>query len=874
MRIALVSAHYPPNFVSGGTLVPYRLAEGYARAGHEVGVFTGWLGDRPEGTVTDEVDGRGIAIRWFATFHGWGDRRNFDHPPAAASFGEWLDRTKPDLVHFHSIQTLGAGLVDEAKSRRLPTVVTLHDFWWWCARQFLCDRDYRPCSLAVDAGTCSCEVDRAFLDDRNAFTTERLGRVDRIVAVSESAASVARANGADPAKLSTIPNGLPADGRGERAASHSTAPERPGPGTSQSSGDVRLVYAGGSDRMKGSEVIFAAARRLAEKHADGWALDAYGCEEMAGRAAGLPVKVRAAYKPEQLGGVLAGADVLVVPSLMRETYSILTREALSAGVPVICSDSLGPEEVVTHGRNGLVVPTGDIESLAEAMRRVVQDADLRRRLTAGCASVALPTVSEQIDAHLKLYSDLLADRESPPAAARRSIRRVLFVVGIDGAPLRYRAWLPAEGLRALGVHVDLRQYQHPQLEELGRQADAIVVYRVPATHRILDFTDEMRRLGKPLVFDVDDLIFEPGLSAEIPALSLLPEEEAALWLEGVRRYRTTMERCDAFVGSTEALCAHAASATGLPTFRFANGVGRRLAKLSDSALVVARRPGPLRIAYLSGTNTHDRDWAAVEPAVAQVLASHPTVELWLVGLIEPSSDLARFGGRIRRLGMQPWESLPGILRDIDVNLAPMEMPNLFNEAKSAIKWLEAAMVETPTVASPTQPFSEAITSDVNGVLAGTVEEWAEALSTLLDDELTRRRLGARARRDALLRYAPLVQGRRYLEILEAVAPRSDISSGWEPVVNDEPVQTVELTPYFEASGGRSRPALLRIWVGRGARGYAKVRTSLAEQGAAATARRVSRYAARRVVPLLPPRVKRTASRFRRSGRPGRRPPSS
>ena len=44
--------------------------------------------------------------------------------------------------------------------------------------------------------------------------------------------------------------------------------------------------------------------------------------------------------------------------------------------------------------------------------------------------------------------------------------------------------------------------------------------------------------------------------------------------------------------------------------------------------------------YLSGTNTHNEDWAFVEPAIAQVLRRRPEVELWIGGLLDPSSALA------------------------------------------------------------------------------------------------------------------------------------------------------------------------------------------------------------------------------------------
>ncbi len=176
--------------------------------------------------------------------------------------------------------------------------------------------------------------------------------------------------------------------------------------------------------------------------------------------------------------------------------------------------------------------------------------------------------------------------------------------------------------------------------------------------------------------------------------------------------------------------------------------------------------------------------------------------------------LARFGERIVRVPFVPWLELPAVLRDLDVNLAPLA-PGRFNEAKSAIKWLEAALTATPTVASPTEPFRRAIVDPdhlggssgskrdpsaavTTGRLAATPAEWVAAMSELLDDESTRARIGAAARRQALLEWSPARQGQRYLDILTTVVeagPRSDRSSSWTPVTTDEPPLVVELEPY-------------------------------------------------------------------------------
>ncbi len=888
MRIVVVSAHFPPNFVSGGTLQPQRLARGLRGRDHDVSVYAGWLGERPPLESWEEVDDTGLPVRWVVSgrWIGWGDERNFDNPDVGAHFAAHLREVRPEVVHLHALQSLGGNLVPIAADSGAKVVVTMHDFWWCCPRQFLVDRAMQPCSLVVAAGNCPCEVDRPWLEARNRRLATMLERADVILAPSAVAARVLAANGVDPNRLVVDENGLP-DGGGsaavggptgvpaERGATGPAGGSEPadvpadvtglaGAGRSEQAetGPVRFLFTGGTNPMKGAQVLFEAARRMASR--PGWRLTAYGWDgptrndQVAPPAASdrLPVDVRPPFDPVDLDAVFAGADVVVAPSLMRETYSLVTREALIRGLPVVCTDTLGPEEVVDHGRNGLVVPAGDGQALAAAMRSLVVDRALLERLRAGCRPpLPVRSIEDQVAGLERLYAGLLAGPAAPANPRRRSVRRVLFVVGIEGAPLRYRARLPAEALALVGVESVVRHYRHPDVPRLAAQADAVVVYRVPATVEILATIGSVRDRGVPVLFDVDDLIFDPDVAAEIPALEILPPDEAELWMEGVRRYRTTMEACDAFVGTTPALCRHATEVTGLPARQFPNGVGVLLGAASDDALRRGRQPGPPRIGYLSGTNTHDLDWAHVEPAIAEILTRHPGVELWLAGLVTPSAALDPFADRVVRFPFLPWLELPRLLRQLDVNLAPLAPGSRFNESKSAIKWLESALVETPTVASPTEPFREAITPGVTGMLAATVEAWVDAIDRLLVDDALRHSVGRHARREALLRWSPHLQAHRYREILETAELRqpSESASAWVPVAHTEPPHPFELEPYGAASTSdalppSAAPAARRAQAARAEAGrlVAVLRESVRTDGAKSTVVRLTRYSAKAV----------------------------
>jgi glycosyltransferase involved in cell wall biosynthesis len=118
-----------------------------------------------------------------------------------------------------------------------------------------------------------------------------------------------------------------------------------------------------------------------------------------------------AVSPVELRGLYAACDVLVVPSIatptFREPWGLVVNEAMNRGLPVIASGAVGAAAggLVRDGRNGLVVPAGDSDALAAAIRRLAADPALRVRLgEAGARDVRDYTY----DAWAGGFSDALA----------------------------------------------------------------------------------------------------------------------------------------------------------------------------------------------------------------------------------------------------------------------------------------------------------------------------------------------------------------------------------------------------------------------------------------------------------------------------------
>jgi len=77
---------------------------------------------------------------------------------------------------------------------------------------------------------------------------------------------------------------------------------------------------------------------------------------------------------------LRGASVLCAPSLHGESFGVVLIEAMAAGTPVVASSLDGYRNVATDGVDALLVPPGDVNALATALRRVLGDGDLSERL--------------------------------------------------------------------------------------------------------------------------------------------------------------------------------------------------------------------------------------------------------------------------------------------------------------------------------------------------------------------------------------------------------------------------------------------------------------------------------------------------------------
>jgi glycosyltransferase involved in cell wall biosynthesis len=354
----------------------------------------------------------------------------------------------------------------------------------------------------------------------------------------------------------------------------------------------------------------------------------------------------------------------------------------------------------------------------------------------------------------------------PPGAAFD----VIFAVGYwDGEPKRYRVFNRAEELREAGYSVHVMPFA--RLDELARcrlRAAALVLFRAEYDWLagIAGALAYARAAGMRIVYDIDDLVFDPDLAACIDGLSAMGPHQRRQFLAAMARRRRLMRECDLVTASTAPL-ARAAAALGRPSAVIPNSLNRPQLALA-AELVSARAAaadGIVRIGYFSGTRTHQRDFAVCEPALLDSVGRHPEVRVRIVGHLELGAAWRRFGERLERIGLL---SPPDLLRAIagtDINLAPLEIGNPFCEAKSELKFFEAAIVGVPTVASATEPMLAAIEHEISGFLARDETEWGQALTLLVGSAAVRARVGEAARQRAIAAFGPASASARTIAAL-------------------------------------------------------------------------------------------------------------
>ena len=401
-------------------------------------------------------------------------------------------------------------------------------------------------------------------------------------------------------------------------------------------------------------------------------------------------------------------DVFLIPSIWPETFSYTTEEIMTMKMPVMCFDIGAPAERVKKYEQGTIIPEMSAEAVLDTVKNNKKIQELLRKK------------------HIK--------------------RKVLFVVEEVTFSSRYRVDHLREQLWQKGIDSECITLAKIERCKMDSYTD-VVVYRSSKTEIIRKLVEKAHRKGVRVYYDIDDYIFD------YPAIRNLKFLEGEDY-EGFEKYSKNIYRTmclmDGFMVSTVNL-KHAIEKKFPDKEVLINRNVASMEMLTLSLCTKKEKSEKIRLGYFSGSKTHNEDFESIKDVLISLMEKNPNVYLLIGGQIELPLEFNSVKDRIEKFDFVSWKKLPNLIAKADINLMPLE-DTFFHACKSENKWMEAALVHVPTIASWNSELAGAIEDGVNGYLCKDMQEWNDKLQNLISDEKLRKDLAECAHERVLERY--------------------------------------------------------------------------------------------------------------------------
>lgn len=376
--------------------------------------FVGTL--KGAGWLRQQFFGAAQPTRWMAHQRGFDDF----HHPGTRELMELFDH-RPDLVHCHNLHGpyntnfMRAGYFDLRVlpwlCRQVPVVLTLHDAWLLsghCAHSFNCPRWRTGCGkcpdLSIYPAIARDTTARNWTRKRDIFAQCRLYIATPSQWLMDKVQQSILAQGIVEARV--ISNGVnlaifhPGD---HDAARHRLGLPR----------DALILLASATDLKNNPWKDYATLEKAVE--------------QVAGRDLQRPIillvlghlapterrghlekrYVRFVEDRAEIASYYQASDI-VIHAAKADTFPTTVIEALACGTPVVATAVGGIPEQIVHGKNGLLVPIGNVAALLHAIQTLADNAELRRAMGAAAAENAALRFDERamISAYCGWYEEI------------------------------------------------------------------------------------------------------------------------------------------------------------------------------------------------------------------------------------------------------------------------------------------------------------------------------------------------------------------------------------------------------------------------------------------------------------------------------------
>lgn len=331
---------------------------------------------------------------------------------------------------------------------------------------------------------------------------------------------------------------------------------------------------------------------------------------------------------------------------------------------------------------------------------------------------------------------------------------VLYVSGCPGGSRFYRCINQSEELTNYGIQSKIVSQNRFNLIWLIKKFNIFIFQRVIYNEHIAKVITEIKKQEKSIIFETDDLVFDPKYIRYMHYFNFMSEEEKSWYKNGIGREILEDPYIENCIVSTNYLKEVLKKTyPKKKIFISTNKLSKKQIFWNQATLAkkkkIKLRSDQVRLGYFSGSKSHDKDFEAISDVLLHILKENKNLILMIVGYLNLNETFSEVNNQLEKYPFISLEKLPELILRADINIAPLEIDNPFCQAKSGLKFFEAGILGVPTVASNTDSFSQLIENWENGFLAKNKDDWFKYLTLLIKNKELREKLGARAQFDSL-----------------------------------------------------------------------------------------------------------------------------
>jgi glycosyltransferase involved in cell wall biosynthesis len=367
-------------------------------------------------------------------------------------YKSFLEKIQPDIIHIHTLMGIHKEFFLAAKELNIKVIYTSHDYFGICPKVNLIDYKGKICTDFGDGAKCVVCNKNAYgfpliylmqsriyrtLKESNFVKILRQSKKEKIMkqenSITKSDEIINREQAIKYKQLREyyldIFNNIDyfhfnsnitkneykkfIDVAGEvLPITHNNIQDRRIQRDYKNDGCLKITFLGPLDKYKGFPLLRQALNILLKKGQTNWHLNIYGNTNLVllNDREKSQITFHGRYKYDDLGKIFNKTDIMVIPSVWKETFGFIGLEALSYGVPVLVSEHVGFQDIIEDGVTGIIFKADPIE-LANILEQLIHDRGILEKINRNICQQDFPyTMDVHVQKIQLMYKKVIGDR--------------------------------------------------------------------------------------------------------------------------------------------------------------------------------------------------------------------------------------------------------------------------------------------------------------------------------------------------------------------------------------------------------------------------------------------------------------------------------